>query len=154
MHKVYFVGCGPGDPDLITVKAKKLMQKAQTIVYSGSLIPPKTLKICKGEMHDASGMVREEITKILSDSALAGKTTIRLHDGDPSIYGAIREQMDSLEKIKISSEIIPGVTSFLAQLALYTIAAQYLSCTLPLGLYDSIQKVHAQIKHHGGPMLC
>ena len=62
MHKVYFVGCGPGDPDLITVKAKKLMQKAQTIVYSGSLIPPKTLKICKGEMHDASGMVREEIT--------------------------------------------------------------------------------------------
>ena len=63
MHKVYFVGCGPGDPDLITVKAKKLMQKAQTIVYSGSLIPPKTLKICKGEMHDASGMVREEITK-------------------------------------------------------------------------------------------
>ena len=102
MHKVYFVGCGPGDPDLVTIKAKKLMQKAQTIVYSGSLIPPKTLKMCKGEMHDASGMVREEITKLLSDSALAGKTTIRLHDGDPSIYGAIREQMDSLEKIKIS----------------------------------------------------
>ena len=92
MHKVYFVGCGPGDPDLVTIKAKKLMQKAQTIVYSGSLIPPKTLKMCKGEMHDASGMVREEITKLLSDSALAGKTTIRLHDGDPSIYGAIREQ--------------------------------------------------------------
>ena len=117
MHKVYFVGCGPGDPDLVTIKAKKLMQKAQTIVYSGSLIPPKTLKMCKGEMHDASGMVREEITKLLSDSALAGKTTIRLHDGDPSIYGAIREQMDSLEKIKISSEIIPGVTSFLASAA-------------------------------------
>ena len=70
MHKVYFVGCGPGDPDLITIKAKKIMQKAHTIVYSGSLIPPKILKMCKGKMHDASGMIREDITKILSDSAL------------------------------------------------------------------------------------
>ena len=68
-------------------------------------------------MHDASGMIREDITKILSDSALAGKTTIRLHDGDPSIYGAIREQMDSLKKMKISSDIVPGVTSFLASAA-------------------------------------
>ena len=117
MHKVYFVGCGPGDPDLITIKAKKLLQKAHTVVYSGSLIPPKILKMCKTNMYDASGMVREEITKILSDSALAGKTTVRLHDGDPSIYGAIREQMDSLKKMKITSEIIPGVTSFLASAA-------------------------------------
>ena len=89
------------------------------VIRSGSMPgPPKILKMCKGKIfHDASGMIREDITKILSDSALAGKTTIRLHDGDPSIYGAIREQMDSLKKMKISSDIVPGVTSFLASAA-------------------------------------
>lgn len=118
MPKVYFVGCGPGDPDLITVKAKKLLQKADVVVYSGSLIPDKILKICKNaKLHDAAGLVREEIFDILKNSSLKGKLVIRLHDGDPAIYGAIREQTDNLKKEGIDFEIIPGVTSFLASSA-------------------------------------
>ena len=118
MSKVYFVGCGPGDPDLITVKAKKLIQKADTVVYSGSLIPPEILKMCKkGKLYDASGLVREEIFEILSKNALKQKTVIRLHDGDPSIYGAIQEQIDKLKEEKIECEVVPGITSFLASAA-------------------------------------
>ena len=118
MSKVYFVGCGPGDPDLITVKAKKLIQKADVVVYSGSLIPPEILKLCKkAKTYDAAKLVREEIFGLLKDNANIGKKVVRLHDGDPSIYGAIREQMDNLYKEKIDSVIIPGVTSFLASAA-------------------------------------
>ena len=118
MPKVYFVGCGPGDPDLITIKAKKLIQKADIVVYSGSLIPPQILKLCKkAKTYDAAKLVREEIFNILKKNAQKGKNVVRLHDGDPTIYGAIREQMDNLYKEKINSEIIPGVTSFLASAA-------------------------------------
>jgi precorrin-4/cobalt-precorrin-4 C11-methyltransferase len=116
--KVYFVGCGPGDPDLITIKAKKLIQTADVVVYSGSLIPSQILKLCKkAKTYDAAKLVREEIFNILKKNAKKGKKVIRLHDGDPTIYGAIREQMDNLHKEKINSEIIPGVTSFLASAA-------------------------------------
>ena len=118
MPKVYFVGCGPGDPDLITVKAKKLIQKADVVVYSGSLIPSEILKMCKkARMYDAAKLVREEIFDLLKKNAKKGKRVVRLHDGDPSIYGAIREQMDNLYNEKIDSVIIPGVTSFLASAA-------------------------------------
>ncbi len=118
MPKVYFVGCGPGDPDLITIKAKKLIQKADIVVYSGSLIPPQILKLCKkAKTYDAAKLVREEIFNILKKNAQKGKNVVRLHDGDPTIYGAIREQMDNLYKEKINCEIIPGVTSFLASAA-------------------------------------
>jgi precorrin-4/cobalt-precorrin-4 C11-methyltransferase len=116
--KVYFVGCGPGDPDLITVKARKLIQNADTIVYSGSLIPTPILMLSKkGKLHDAAKLVREEIFEILKKNANENKTVIRLHDGDPTIYGAIKEQIDNLKKEGIESEIIPGVTSFLASAA-------------------------------------
>ena len=115
MPKVYFVGSGPGDPDLLTIKAKKLIQKAQVVVYSGSLIPPQVIKFCKkAKLHDAAKLVREEIFEILRSSAEKGKLVIRLHDGDPTIYGAIREQIDNLKKRGIESEIVPGITSFLA----------------------------------------
>jgi precorrin-4/cobalt-precorrin-4 C11-methyltransferase len=118
VHKVYFVGCGPGDPELITVKAKKLIQKAEVVVYSGSLIPPEIVKLCKrAELHDAAKLVREDIFKILRDNALKGKLVVRLHDGDPSIYGAIREQTDNLKKEGIGFEVVPGITSFLASAA-------------------------------------
>lgn len=127
MSRVYFAGCGPGDPDLITVKAKKLLQKADVVVYSGSLIPEKILGMCKkAKLYDASGMVREEIFEILKQSAQKGKTVVRLHDGDPAIYGAIREQTDNLQKEKIECVVIPGVTSFLA-----SSAALGLQLTLP-----------------------
>lgn len=118
MSDVYFVGCGPGDPELITVKAKKIIQKADVIVYSGSLIPPPILKLCKkGKLFDASGLVREEIFEILYKNAKKDKLVVRLHDGDPSIYGAIKEQIDSLEEKGISSVVVPGITAFLASAA-------------------------------------
>ena len=121
------MGCGPGDPDLITVKAKKLLQKADIVVYSGSLIPQQILKICKkAKMYDASGMVREEIFDILKDGSNKNKLTVRLHDGDPAIYGAIREQTDNLQKEGIEFQVIPGITSFLA-----SSAALGLQLTLP-----------------------
>ena len=118
MHKVYFVGCGPGDPELLTIKAKKLIQKADVVVYSGSLIPPQIIKICKkAKLHDAAKLVREEIFDILKTNTKKGKLVVRLHDGDPSIYGAIREQTDNLKKEGIEYQIVPGITSFLASAA-------------------------------------
>ena len=115
MSKVYFVGCGPGDPDLITIKAKKLVQKADVLVYSGSLIPPEILKFNKkGKKIDAAKLVREEIFELLLQNSKKGKTVVRLHDGDPAIYGAIREQIDNLQTKGIQSVVVPGVTSFLA----------------------------------------
>jgi len=115
---VFFVGCGPGDPELITVKAKKLIQKADVVVYSGSLIPEPILKLCKkGKLHDAAGLVREEIFDLLYKNAKKDKLVVRLHDGDPSIYGAIKEQIDNLDKKGIKSVVVPGVTAFLASAA-------------------------------------
>ncbi|KKL91655.1 hypothetical protein LCGC14_1892510 [marine sediment metagenome] len=118
MSKVFFVGCGPGDPELITIKAKKLIQKADVLVYSGSLIPAEIIKLNKkGKKHDAAKLVREEIFDLLLKNAKKEKLVVRLHDGDPSIYGAIREQIDNLEKEEIESVVVPGVTSFLASAA-------------------------------------
>lgn len=118
MYKVYFVGCGPGDPDLITIKAKKIMQKADVVVYSGSLIPDKIIKICKKAiLYDASKLIREEISSVLNQHAQNNKLVIRLHDGDPAVYSTIKEQIDYLAKHNIASEIIPGVTSFLSAAA-------------------------------------
>ncbi len=118
MSDVFFVGCGPGDPELITVKAKKLIQKADVVVYSGSLIPEPILKLCKkGKLYDASGLIREEIFDLLYKNAKKEKLVIRLHDGDPSIYGAIKEQIDNLQDKGIKSIVIPGVTAFLASAA-------------------------------------
>ncbi|MCY4490456.1 MAG: precorrin-4 C(11)-methyltransferase [Thaumarchaeota archaeon] len=118
MPRVFFVGCGPGDPDLITVKAKKLIQKANVVVFSGSLIPESILKLCKkGKLHDASGLIREEIFDLLYHNAKKGLLVVRLHDGDPSIYGAIKEQIDGLLEKGVDSEVVPGVTAFLASAA-------------------------------------
>lgn len=117
MPEVYFVGCGPGDPELITVKGANLVKRAGTVVYSGSLIPQPILDMCGGTLHDASGMVREQITEILYEAASRGDVTVRLHDGDPTIYGAIREQMDKLEEMGVACAIVPGVTAMLASTA-------------------------------------
>lgn len=117
MSEVYFVGCGPGDPELITIKAHRLISNADTIVYSGSLIPDGILKMCGGTLHDASGMVRQQITDILYDAASSGKMAVRLHDGDPTIYGAIKEQIDALEQRGVPCRVVPGVTAMLASSA-------------------------------------
>ncbi len=139
MSDVYFVGCGPGDPELITVKAKKLIQKADIVVYSGSLIPKPILKLCKkAKLYDAAALVREEIFDLLYKNAKKDKIVVRLHDGDPSIYGAIKEQIDNLEKKQINSIVIPGVTAFLA-----SAAALGMQLTLP-GITQTIIVTRAE----------
>jgi precorrin-4/cobalt-precorrin-4 C11-methyltransferase len=114
MSKVYFIGAGPGDPELITLKAKKLIEEADVIIYSGSLLNPKILEDARGELYDAAKMDREEINNILAEAALNGRLAIRLHDGDPSIYGAIREQIDKLESKGIECQVIPGISALFA----------------------------------------
>lgn len=116
---MYFAGSGPGDPDLITVKAKKLLAMADTIVYSGSLLNPKLLESTKKDaiLYDASLIDREKIYAILRDASLAGKIVMRLHDGDPNIYGATKEQVDKLQADGIACKMIPGVTSLLGAAA-------------------------------------
>ena len=127
MSDVFFVGCGPGDPELITVKASKLIQEADIVVYSGSLIPPAILNLCsKGKLHDASKLIREEIFELLYQNAKNDKLVVRLHDGDPAIYGAIKEQIDNLKAKGINSTVVPGVTAFLA-----SAAAMGMQLTLP-----------------------
>ncbi|MDE1862613.1 MAG: precorrin-4 C(11)-methyltransferase [Thaumarchaeota archaeon] len=139
MRKVYFVGCGPGDPELLTVRAKKLIEGADVLVYSGSLIPQGIMALARrAELHDAAKLVREEIFGILRDGALGGKLVVRLHDGDPSIYGAIREQTDSLKKEGVECEVVPGITSFLA-------SAAALGCELTLpGITQTIIVTRAE----------
>jgi precorrin-4/cobalt-precorrin-4 C11-methyltransferase len=116
---VYFAGSGPGDPDLITVKAKKLLVDADTIVYSGSLLNPKLLECTKknASLYDASLIDREKIYEILRDASWAGQLVMRLHDGDPNIYGATKEQIDKLQADGITCKMIPGVTSLLGAAA-------------------------------------
>jgi precorrin-4/cobalt-precorrin-4 C11-methyltransferase len=116
---VFFAGSGPGDPELITVKAKNLLSKADTIVYSGSLLNPKLLQCAKknASLHDASLIDREKIYEILRDASWAGQLVMRLHDGDPNIYGATKEQVDKLQADGITCKMIPGVTSLLGAAA-------------------------------------
>jgi precorrin-4/cobalt-precorrin-4 C11-methyltransferase len=116
---VFFAGSGPGDPELITVKAKKLLSKADTIVYSGSLLNPKLLQCAKknASLYDASLIDREKIYEILRDASWAGQLVMRLHDGDPNIYGATKEQVDKLQADGITCKMIPGVTSLLGAAA-------------------------------------
>ncbi|MBC7130271.1 precorrin-4 C(11)-methyltransferase [Candidatus Bathyarchaeota archaeon] len=117
--KVYFVGAGPGDPELITLKGKRLLEEADVIVYTGSLLNPEILKFAKpdAELHDSAAMSLKEIVDVMVKAARHGKKVVRLHDGDPSFYGAIREQMDLLEKEAITYEVVPGVSSLQASAA-------------------------------------
>lgn len=117
--KVYFIGAGPGDPELITVKGRRLIEEADIIIYAGSLVNPDVLTGHKenAEIHNSAYMDLEEILTIMIDGVKAGKKVARVHTGDPSIYGAIREQMDGLNKENIAYEVIPGVSSFLAAAA-------------------------------------
>ena len=117
--KVFFVGAGPGDPELITLKGKRLLEKADVIVYAGSLLNPEILKFSKqgAKLYDSAAMSLDEIVKTMVDAAKEGKNVVRLHDGDPSFYGAIKEQMDFLTKEKIEYEVVPGVSSLQAAAA-------------------------------------
>ena len=126
--QVYIVGAGAGDPELITVKGQKLLQKADVIIYAGSLVNPALLDFAKegAEIHDSASMTLPEVIETIEKAVAKDLMVVRLHTGDPSIYGAIQEQMDALKKKDIDFEVVPGVSSFLA-----TAAALKQEYTLP-----------------------
>ncbi len=114
--KVYFIGAGPGDPELITVKGKKTIEMSGYCIYAGSLVNPDILKYCSKDtkIYDSASMTLDEIINIIEEARDDNKDVARVHTGDPSIYGAIQEQMSELDKREIDYEVIPGVSSFLA----------------------------------------
>jgi precorrin-4/cobalt-precorrin-4 C11-methyltransferase len=116
---IYFIGAGPGDPDLITVKGKRHIDEADIIIYAGSLVNKALLDNARkgAEICDSAGMTLEEVLDVMVKGTRSGKKIARVHTGDPSIFGAIREQLDALDKQHIEYEIIPGVSSFLAAAA-------------------------------------
>ena len=122
---IHFVGAGPGAPDLITVRGQRLLEETDVIIYAGSLVNPALLASCKPfcEVHDSSGMTLEEVIEVMRHADAAGLDCVRLHTGDPSLYGAIREQMNELEQLGITYEVVPGVSSFLAAAA--ALGAEY-----------------------------
>lgn len=111
---INFVGAGPGAVDLITVRGQKLLQEADIIIYAGSLVNPELLKNAKEncEIFNSASMTLEEVIEVMKRGEAEGKMTVRLHTGDPSLYGAIREQMDLLEPENIEFKVTPGVSSF------------------------------------------
>ena len=118
-RKVYFVGAGPGNPKLITVLGREMLEKADLVIYAGSLVNPEVLNYTKGKTVDSYGLTLEETTKMIADAVDLGKFVVRLHSGDPSLYGAIIEQVEELKKYDIKVERIAGVSSiFEAQLLL------------------------------------
>ncbi len=115
-NKIYFVGAGPGDPKLLTIKGKELLERADVIVYAGSLVSSEVLSYAKKEslLYDSAKMTLEEIIKVLSESFKEGKCVVRLASGDPSIFGAVDEMNELLKKDDVEIEMVPGVSSFLA----------------------------------------
>lgn len=111
---VHFVGAGSGAPDLITLRGARLLGEADVVIYAGSLVNPELLTLTKPgcELHDSAKLTLEEVIALVEAAERAGKTTVRLHTGDPSIYGAVREQFDELAKRGIVFDVCPGVSSF------------------------------------------
>lgn len=111
---IHFVGAGPGAPDLITLRGAELIRKADVIIYAGSLVNPELLKMAKDycQIYNSAHMTLEEVIRVMAEAEEKGLATVRLHTGDPSLYGAIREQMDELAKREIGYEVCPGVSSF------------------------------------------
>ncbi|PJJ27570.1 precorrin-4 C(11)-methyltransferase [Lacrimispora celerecrescens] len=111
---VHIVGAGPGAPDLITMRGKELLERADVIIYAGSLVNPALLEYRKTQcqVYDSANMTLEEVIAVMALAEREGKMTVRLHTGDPCIYGAIREQMDQLEERGIPYDVCPGVSSF------------------------------------------
>ena len=125
---VHFVGAGSGAADLITVRGAKLLGEADVVIYAGSLVNPALLDYTREgcEIHDSAKLTLEEVIALIEKAEAEGKTTVRLHTGDSSIYGAVREQFDELEKRDIGYDICPGVSAFCGAAA--ALRAEY---TLP-----------------------
>lgn len=111
---VTFLGAGPGDPELMTLKGAKALQTADVVIYAGSLVNPALLGLCKSGcgVYNSAEMTLEQVLARMEAAHRAGQSVVRLHTGDPSLYGAIREQMDGLKALGIPYAIIPGVSSF------------------------------------------
>ena len=111
---VHFVGAGCGAVDLITVRGARLLKEADVVIYAGSLVNPELLELCRPgcEIHNSAKMTLEETTAVILAAEAAGKTTVRLHTGDSSIYGAVREQFDELIPRGIEFDVTPGVSAF------------------------------------------
>ena len=116
---VHIVGAGPGDPELLTRKGARLLKEADVVIYAGSLVNPELLTLCKegAEVHDSAGMTLKDVLAVMEAAEAEGKTTVRLHTGDPAVYGAIQEQMDALQKKGIAYDVTPGVSSCFAAAA-------------------------------------
>ena len=125
---VHFVGAGCGATDLITVRGAKLLSEADVIIYAGSLVNPELLKYAKPEceLHNSAKLTLEQVIEIICNAEAKGKMTVRLHTGDSSIYGAVREQFDLLEELGIEYDVCPGVSAFCGAAA--SLKAEY---TLP-----------------------
>ena len=125
---VHFIGAGPGAEDLITVRGAKLLGEADVIIYAGSLVNPALLNYKKEScaVYDSASMTLEQVIEVMKDTEARGGMTVRLHTGDPSLYGAIREQMDELDKLGVGYDVTPGVSSFSGAAA--ALCAEY---TLP-----------------------
>lgn len=125
---IYFIGAGPGAVDLITVRGARLLAHADAVIYAGSLVNPALLDDVKEgcAVYNSAGMTLEDVIETFKEHDGDGKTVVRLHTGDPSIYGAIKEQMDILDKLSLAYEVIPGVSSFCGAAA--ALRAEY---TLP-----------------------
>lgn len=128
MNTIHFIGAGPGAVDLITLRGKTLLENADVVIYAGSLVNPDLLKYTKPccEIHNSAKMTLDEVIDVLQNAVARGKEVVRLHTGDPCLYGAIREQMDRLNELHINYEICPGVSSLNAAAA--SLKAEY---TLP-----------------------
>ena len=125
---VHFVGAGSGAADLITVRGARLLGEADVVIYAGSLVNPELLHYTKKgcEIHNSAEMTLEQVLAVVKSAEAAGKTTVRLHTGDSSLYGAVREQFDQLEELGIDYDVCPGVSSFCGAAA--SLRAEY---TLP-----------------------
>lgn len=111
---IHFVGAGSGAADLITVRGKKYLEEADVVIYAGSLVNPELLEYTKDicTIHNSAKMTLEQVINVMERAEAEGKTTVRLHTGDPCIYGAIREQMDILDEKGIAYDYCPGVSAF------------------------------------------
>ncbi|HEY6008940.1 MAG TPA: precorrin-4 C(11)-methyltransferase [Geobacteraceae bacterium] len=116
---IHFVGAGPGDAELITVKGARLLREADVVVFAGSLVDRELVATYapNAAVYDSAGMTLEETTQVLAQAALDGRRAVRLHTGDPAIYGAIQEQMAELDALGIGYGVVPGVTSAFAAAA-------------------------------------
>ncbi len=116
-HEVFFIGAGPGDPELITVKGQRLLKEADVVIYTGSLVPKALISDLSATVHNSAGLNLDEVFEIIRIAWKNGKKIVRLHTGDPSIYGAINEQIALFKENKIPFKVIPGVSSGTASAA-------------------------------------